>query len=142
MRKSRFHRAMTPADTQTVLYAAAAATLLCVVVDIVVHAIHHWQRSRAGYKATVPFGWFIRSLLILVINALLCTGFAYLYDRIWAGSGNAFLVGGFLWLMISVPLLAIGRYQDDLQRGILAVRILGWLFKTGAASASAAYFLG
>ncbi len=129
-------------DHEPLLYAGGAATIPCIVFDLVIDAIQKWQRSRAGITDVKTFGWFVRLLLSLVVNAILCTGFAYLYFAIGAGTGNSFLVGGVLWLMVSIPLLATGKYQDDIQRQVLAVRILGWLFKIGAAAASAYYFLG
>jgi hypothetical protein len=128
-------------DTQAILYCGAAATIPCVIFDLIIDAIQSWQRKRAGVTDVATFGWFGRTLMSLVINALLCSGFAALYSVVGAGSGNSFLVGGFLWLMVSVPLLATSRYQDDIQKRVLATRILGWLFKTGAASASAAIFI-
>ncbi len=133
---------MTAAETDAILYSGAAATLPCVVFDLVIDAIQSWQRKRAGVTDIATFGWFARTLLSLVVNALLTTGFAYLYVVIGAGTGNAFLVGGFLWLLISVPFLAMSRYQDDIQKRVLATRILGWLFKTAAAAGAAYYFLG
>ncbi len=133
---------MTDAQTEAILYSGAAATLPCVIFDLLIDAIQSWQRKRAGVTDIATFGWLARTFLSLLVNALLTTGFAYLYYAIGSGTGNAFLVGGFLWLMISVPLLATSRYQDDIQKRVLATRILGWLFKTAAAAGSAYYFLG
>jgi len=128
-------------DTQSILYCAAAATIPCVIFDLIIDAIQSWQRKRAGVTDVATFGWFGRTMISLVINALLCTGFGYLYSVIGAGSGNSFLVGGFLWLMVAVPLLATRKYQDDTQKRVLTTRIFGWLFKTVAASTSAAIFI-
>lgn len=128
-------------DTQSILYSGAAATIPCVIFDLIIDAIQSWQRKRAGVTDVATFGWFGRTVISLIINAMLCTGFATLYSLIAAGSGNSFLVGGFLWLMVAVPLIATSRYQDDIQKRVLATRILGWLFKTGAASASTAIFI-
>ena len=133
---------MTAEETQSVLNAISAATLPCIIFDLIVQAIHRWQRRRGGIVEGPTFGWPTRFFLSFFINASICAGFIYMYDLLWAGTGRAFLVGGFLWLMVSIPLLAMGRYQTDVQRGILAIRILGWLFKTGTAAASATYFLG
>jgi len=133
---------MTPAETEAILYSGAAATLPCVVFDLVIDAIQSWQRKRAGVTDIKTFGWFVRLLLSVIVNVILGTGFAYLYYLIGAGTGNAYLVGAVLWLTIAIPLLATSRYQDDVQKKILATRILGWLFKTAAAAVSASYFLG
>lgn len=133
---------MTAAETQAVLNAIAAATFPCIVFDLIIQGIHRWQRRRAGVAESPSFGWPTRFFLSFILNASLCTGFIYMYDILWAGTGKAFLVGGFAWLMISIPLLAMGRYQTDVQKGILATRILGWLFKTATAAASATYFFG
>ncbi len=133
---------MTTAETEAIVYAGAAATLPCVVFDLVIDAIQNWQRKRAGVTDVATFGWFARMLISIVVNALLATGFAYLYFVIGAGTGNAYLVGGVLWLLVAIPLLALSRYQDDIQKRVLATRILGWLIKTAAAATSASYFLG
>src|SRR5512141_939290 len=106
-------------DHEPLLYAGAAATIPCVMFDLIVDAIQKWQRNRAGVTDVQTFGWFVRLLISLFVNAILCTGFAYLYYAIGAGTGNSFLVGSVLWLIVTIPLLATGKYQDDVQKRVL-----------------------
>jgi len=128
-------------DTQSILICSAATTVPCVIFDLIIDAIQSWQRKHAGVTDVATFGWFGRTMISLIINAVLATGFSYLYYITAAGSGNSFLVGGILWLMVSIPLLATSRYQDDAQKRVLGWKILGWLFKIAAASTMAAVFI-
>jgi hypothetical protein len=66
----------------------------------------------------------------------------FLYTALWAGSGRAFVYGGTLWLFVAIPLLLMSKYMDEIQRKVIATRILGWLFKLGVASTAVAYFIG
>ncbi len=129
-------------NTELILQTGGAATAACIVFDLIIDAIQGWQRKRAGVVDIRTFGVFGRLVISLAINFVLCTGFAYLYGAVGAGSGQSYLYGAVIWLMVAIPLLAISRYQDDIQKRVLATRILGWLFKIGAASVAANYFLG
>ena len=129
-------------NTDLILQSSAAGTVACIVFDLIIDAIQRWQRTRAGVVDVRTFGILGRLLISLVVNSILCTGFTYVYAVTGAGTGNAFLYGGVVWLIVAIPLLATGKYQDDIQRKVLSTRILGWLFKIGAASAAAYYLIG
>ena len=129
-------------NSELILQAGGAATAACVIFDLIIDAIQSWQRKRAGVVDIRTFGIFGRLLISLVINFILCTGFTYGYALTGAGSGNAYLYGAVIWLIVAIPMLATSKYQDDIQRMVLGTRILGWLFKIGAASASAHLLIG
>ena len=128
-------------DSDPILMAGAVGTVPCALSDLIVHAIQSWQRKRAGVIHEPFLGPFGRIVVSIIVNYPLCTAFAYLYDVIGTRAQDAYLMGGVLWLTLSVPMLMTSRGFDDIQKRILASRILGWLFKIAAASASAAYFI-
>lgn len=131
-----------PVDIEANLIAAGVGTIPCVIFDLVIQAVQRWQRDRLGITEASTLGPFGKVMVSLLFNFLFCAAFMFAYSVIAAGSGNAFLVGGIIWLMIAIPLLLTSKYLDDLQKQMFATRILGWLFKTGSAAASASYFIG
>ena len=129
-------------DKETILITGAAGAVPGVVFDLIVNAIQQWQRRQAGVINVPTFGVFTRLVLSLCVNFVACGGFAYVYYIIWKGQGDAFLFGGIVWLIVALPLVFSSRYFDEIQRKVLATRVLGWLFKIAAAAASATYFIG
>lgn len=128
--------------TDLVWLAVSAATIPCVILDLGVRAVQARQRRQAGIPAEAVQGTFVGFLVVLVWNAALVTGFVFLYATLWAGSGRAFVYGGTLWLFVAIPLVLMSKYMDEIQKKVIATRILGWLFKLGAASTAVAYFIG
>ena len=128
-------------DSDEILLATAASTIPCILFDHAVHAVQEWQRSRAGVISPGGFGLVGRTLISLLLNLMTAALIASSYRIIGHTVQDAYMIGACLWLMITVPILFTSRWMDDSQKRILATRILGWLVKTAAASASAAYFV-
>lgn len=128
-------------DTEAVWLASAGAAVPCVMLDLAAGAIQRHQRRLAGaaVEAMNPFG---QLLLSVLKNALGCGTFCFFYAFLWPGSGRAFVYGGVIWLFVAIPILLMTNYMDEVQVKTLSTRILAWLFKAAAASASLAYFIG
>ncbi len=129
-------------DKETILMTGAAGAVPGVVFDFISYGIQQWQRRRAGAPNVPAFGPFIRFILSFIVNFIACGGFAYVYYVIWKGQGDAYLFGGVVWLIVAIPILISSKYFDDIQKKVVATRVLGWLFKMAAAAASASYFIG
>ena len=128
-------------DTESALLASAAATVPCLMLDLAASAIQRHQRRLAGVQVESmnPFG---QLLLSLLKNAAGCGVFCFFYAYMWAGSGRWFVYGGIAWLFVAIPMLLLTNYMDEVQVKTLSTRILAWLFKAAASSASLAYFIG
>jgi len=128
-------------DSDDILLAIGVSTLPCMVFDQAVYALQEWQRTRAGVISEGGFGLLGRTLISLLLNLLTSALIASTYRAVGHTPQDAFLVGACFWLVVTVPILFTSRWMDDAQKRILATRVLGWLIKTAAASASAAYFV-
>jgi hypothetical protein len=128
-------------DSDEILISAAVATIPCVLFDHLLYAIQTWQRKRSGVAMSPAFGPFGRTVISIVLNFGICALITYVYRTVGHDPEDAFLVGAFMWLMVSVPVLLTSRYVDDTQKQFLAGRILGWLAKTAIASTAASYFV-
>ncbi len=122
--------------------ATAVATVPAVLLDMASGMIQRWQIRRGGGEPGDSIGPFGRFLLSLVQNAFVLGGLSFLYFRLWAGSGRAFLYVAVVWLLISIPALLLSRAMDDTQQRIMTIRALSLLFKAAALSISLAYFIG
>lgn len=123
------------------LLTGGVATLVCVVLDMIMHRIQAWQMERAGVGNPSTLGFGGRLALSLVMNLVLCMGFAYTYSSIGVGSGNSFLVAAVIWLMIAIPMLATSRFTDEIRQQTIAIRILIWLLKMSAVAGVVAFFM-
>ena len=128
-------------DPEEILTAAGVATVFCILFDHGMHALQEWQRARAGVINVSGFGPFGRTVISLGMSSVTCVLIAYIYRIVGHQEEDAFLIGASIWLMVSVPVLFTSRFVDDIQKRLLATRILGWLFKAAIAAASAAYFV-
>jgi hypothetical protein len=122
--------------------ATAVATVPAVFLDMASGMIQRWQIRRGGGEPGDSIGPFVRFLLSLALNAFVLGGLSFLYFRLWAGSGRAFLYVAVVWLLISIPGLLLSRAMDEPQQRIMTVRALSLLFKAAALSISMAYFIG
>ena len=121
--------------------ATIIAAIPCVMLDIAVRTIQVWQ-ERAGGAMSRPLRPLPELAIAIFVNFLLCAGFCFLYAHLWNGSGHSFIYGGTVWLLFVIPAVLLLHSMDELKQRIMTTRILGWLFKAGAASTSLAYFLG
>ena len=128
-------------DSDEILLSAAAATIPCVLFDHLLYAIQTWQHKRSGVVISSGFGPFGRTVVSLLLNFAVSALLAYVYRTVGHAPQDAFLVGACMWLMVSVPVLFTSRYIDDIQKQLIAGRILGWLAKTAMAATVAAYFI-
>lgn len=122
--------------------ATAVATVPAVLLDMASGMIQRWQIRRGGGEPGDSIGPFGRFLLSLALNAIVLGGLSFLYYRLWAGSGRAFLYVAVVWLLISIPALLLSRAMDESQQRIMTIRALSLLFKAAALSLSLAYFIG
>jgi hypothetical protein len=122
--------------------ATAVATVPAVLLDMASGMIQRWQIRRGGGEPGDSIGPFGRFLLSLVQNAFVLGGLSFLYFRLWAASGRAFLYVAVVWLLISIPALLLSRAMDESQQRIMTIRALSLLFKAAALSISLAYFIG
>jgi len=88
---------------ENVWLATAVATVPAVLLDMASGMIQRWQIRRGGGEPGDSIGPFGRFLLSLVQNAFVLGGLSFLYFRLWAGSGRAFLYVAVVWLLISIP---------------------------------------
>lgn len=123
------------------LLTGGVATFVCVVLDMIMHRIQDWQMERAGVGNPSTLGFGGRLALSIVMNLVLCMGFAYTYASIGVGSGNSFLVAAVIWLMIAIPMLATSRFTDEIRQQTIAIRILIWLLKMSAVAGVVAFFM-
>jgi hypothetical protein len=121
--------------------AIGVAVIPCVILDVAINAIQQWQRQTAGVSVggPGPVGAFLWSIFL---NFVLASGFCFLYAALWPGSGRSYIYGAIVWLLLAIPFVVMANRMDDLQKKILTIRILGWLFKIGAATASLAFYIG
>ena len=122
--------------------ATAVSTVPAVLLDMASGIIQRRQIRLGGGEPGDAIGPFGRFLLSLVLNAAVLGGLSFLYFRLWAGSGRAFLYGAVVWLLVSIPALLLSRAMDDSQQRLMIVRALSLLFKAAALSISLAYFIG
>jgi uncharacterized membrane protein YagU involved in acid resistance len=126
---------------ESIWHVFATATVACVVSDLIVYAIQQAQRERSGVRTErMSVVW--RLLLSILFNGIAVFLFAYTYHAVALGSGRVYLVGGALWLTITIPVLMAAHHVDDVKRAVLTTRIFGWLFKTAAAATAINYFIG
>jgi hypothetical protein len=126
---------------EAVWQATATALAAGLAIDLSVHGIQQWQRSKAGIPLET-FGIIGRIPLSLLLNSVAFFLFLYTYNAVAAGSGRAFLAGALVWLTITIPVLASSSHVDGANRGILITRVFGWLLKAAAVSAAGNHFLG
>lgn len=126
---------------ELVWHATGAATAVGLVIDLTVHGIQQWQRSRAGIPLE-EFGIIGRVSLSVLVNSVAFFLFLYTYNSVAAGSGRAFLAGALVWLTITIPVLASSGHAEGGNRGILITRVFGWLLKAATGSAAAHHFIG
>ncbi len=121
-------------DIDPIYLAAGTGTILCVVVDGCVHAIRRTQRHHANLYDEGSFFISGRILLSILLNVVVCAGFAVLYQKVFDGTMNAFGIACVIWAMVAGPLLLLTSYMDDIQKRSVSVRTFGWLIKlTGTA---------
>jgi hypothetical protein len=121
--------------------ATIIAAIPCVMLDIALRRVQMWQERRGG-AISRPSGPLPGLAIAISANFLLCAGFCFLYADLWKGSGHSFIYGGTVWLLFVIPAVLLLHSMDELKQRIMTTRILGWLFKAGAASISLAYFVG
>jgi hypothetical protein len=121
-----------------ILLSALCATVPCVLFDHLLYGIQQWQRRRIGFLSPGGFGPVGRTVVYVLTNFLAAALISFIYLVVGHRESDAFLIGAFLWLTVTVPILFTSRYIEETQRQFLAGRILGWLVKTAIASATAA----
>jgi len=126
----------------SVLLATAVATVPAVLLDMVSGMIQRRHTRLGGGEPEEHIGPFGRFALSLVLNVVVLGGLSFLYYRLWAGSGRAFLFGAVVWLLVSIPALLLSRAMDESQQKAYAIRALSQLFKAAAVAIALAYFIG
>lgn len=120
----------------------AVATVPAVLLDMASGMIQRRQTRLGGGETGDLVSPIWRFILSLVLNAIVLGGLGFLYYRLWAGSGGAFLYSAVVWLLVAIPALLLSRAMDDSQQAVMTIRTLSALFKAAALSVSLAYFIG
>jgi protein-S-isoprenylcysteine O-methyltransferase Ste14 len=121
---------------------AAAATVPAVILDMASGFAQRRRIREGGGEPVEAIGQVSRLFLSLLLNALVLVALAYLYFRLWAGSGGTYLFSAVLWLLITIPGLLLSRAMDESQQRVMATRALSMLFKAAALAVALSYFIG